>query len=119
MPLPAPSLTLPRKRGRGRRSREIGASLASIILLLFFVAAALALTFPPLTGRVVDDANILDPAQRAALTQKLADLEAKITDQVVVVTLKSLQGYIDRRLRLSARPPLAASARRTRTTACC
>jgi uncharacterized protein len=56
------------------------------------VVAALALTFPALTGRVVDDANILDPAQRAALTQKLAELEAKSTDQVVVVTLKSLQG---------------------------
>jgi uncharacterized protein len=53
---------------------------------------ALALTFPALTGRVVDDANILDPATRAALTQKLADLEAKSTDQVVVVTLKSLEG---------------------------
>jgi len=53
---------------------------------------ALALTFPTLTGRVVDEANILDAAQRAALTQKLADLEAKSTDQVVVVTLKSLQG---------------------------
>jgi uncharacterized protein len=53
---------------------------------------ALALTFPALTGRVVDDANILDPATRAALTQRLADLEAKSTDQLVVVTLKSLQG---------------------------
>jgi uncharacterized protein len=53
---------------------------------------ALALTFPTLTGRVVDEANILDAAQRAALTQKLADLEEKSTDQVVVVTLKSLQG---------------------------
>jgi uncharacterized protein len=92
IPLPAPSLSFPRKWGRGRWSREIGASLASIILILFFVATALALTFPALTGRVVDDANILDPAQHAELTQKLADLEAKSTDQVVVVTLKSLQG---------------------------
>jgi len=41
---------------------------------------------------VVDEANILDEATRAALTQKLADLEAKTTDQLVVVTLKSLQG---------------------------
>ena len=31
-------------------------------------------------------------ATRTALTQKLADLEAKTTDQLVVVTLKSLQG---------------------------
>jgi uncharacterized protein len=41
---------------------------------------------------VVDEANILDPQTRAVLTDKLADLEAKTTDQVVVVTLKSLQG---------------------------
>jgi uncharacterized protein len=41
---------------------------------------------------VVDEANILDQATRTTLTQKLADLEAKTTDQLVVVTLKSLQG---------------------------
>jgi uncharacterized protein len=41
---------------------------------------------------VVDEANILDEATRTALTQKLAELEAKTTDQLVVVTLKSLQG---------------------------
>ena len=41
---------------------------------------------------MVDEANILDPATRAALTQKLAELEAKTTDQLVVVTLRSLQG---------------------------
>ena len=54
--------------------------------------AAWALNFPTLSGRVVDDANILDQATRSALTQKLADLETKTTDQLVVVTLKSLQG---------------------------
>ena len=51
-----------------------------------------SLTFPRLTGRVVDEAGILDAATRAELTQKLADLEAKSTDQLVVVTLRSLQG---------------------------
>src|SRR5437588_4236973 len=61
-------------------------------LVLFLATAALALDFPALTGRVVDDANILDEAARAALTEKLADLEAKTSDQLVVVTLKSLQG---------------------------
>ena len=55
-------------------------------------AAQSSLQFPALTGRVVDDANILDAATRAELTQKLADLEAKSTDQLVVVTLRSLQG---------------------------
>jgi uncharacterized protein len=75
--------------------REVGGlaralMLALCSLLLAFSAAALE--FPTLSGRVVDEANILDPATRAALTDKLAALEAKTTDQLVVVTLKSLQG---------------------------
>jgi uncharacterized protein len=65
---------------------------AAVAAFLACASLALALTFPALTGRVVDEAGILDPGQRAALTQKLADLEAKSTDQLVVVTLKSLQG---------------------------
>jgi len=54
--------------------------------------AASSLHFPALTGRVVDDAGLLSPADRASLTESLAGLEAKTTDQLVVVTLKSLQG---------------------------
>ena len=54
--------------------------------------AAQSLTFPALTGRVVDEAGILDDATRTALTASLAALEQKTTDQLVVVTLKSLQG---------------------------
>ena len=50
------------------------------------------LLLPTLSGRVVDQANILDPSLRATLTQKLADFEAKSTNQLVVVTLASLQG---------------------------
>jgi uncharacterized protein len=59
-----------------------------------FSAAALAqsLTFPELTGRVVDEAGILDADTRARLDKLSADLEAKTTDQLVVVTLKSLRG---------------------------
>ena len=56
------------------------------------IAFAVALDFPTYTGRVVDEAGILDAGLRASLTQKLADLEARTTDQFVVVTLKSLQG---------------------------
>ena len=51
-----------------------------------------ALTFPALTGRVVDDAGLLTVADRAALVASLADLQATTTDQFVIVTLKSLQG---------------------------
>jgi uncharacterized protein len=67
-------------------------AIALFLLAFFFILPALALDFPALTGRVVDEANVLDAATRAALTDKLAALEAKTTDQLVVVTLKSLQG---------------------------
>lgn len=66
--------------------------LLPVLLVCLSGTGALALTFPALTGRVVDEANVLDQATRNALTQKLADLETKTTDQFVVVTLKSLQG---------------------------
>ena len=66
-------------------------AFVACLISLFLILPAFALVFPNLSGRVVDEANILDEATRAALTQKLADLEAKTTDQLVVVTLKSLQ----------------------------
>ncbi|HWB44137.1 MAG TPA: TPM domain-containing protein [Hyphomicrobiaceae bacterium] len=71
---------------------------AALVLALLVVAAAwspLAAEpkFPVLTGRVVDDANLLSAADRSELTQELAALEAKSTDQLVVYTTKSLQGY--------------------------
>jgi uncharacterized protein len=49
--------------------------------------------FPPLTGRVVDDAGILSTSTRAALIDMLAQHERTTGNQVVVVTLKDLQGY--------------------------
>jgi uncharacterized protein len=49
--------------------------------------------FPTLTGRIVDQAGILDAAAQARIETKLKDLESKTTTQIVVVTLKSLQGY--------------------------
>jgi uncharacterized protein len=49
--------------------------------------------FPALTGRVVDDANLLTSEDRRELDAELAALEQKSKDQLVVVTLKSLQGY--------------------------
>ena len=76
-------------RGGVVRSRGRLALFAFVAFLL--VLPAVALDFPALSGRVVDDAGILDEGTRAALTQKLAEFEAKTTDQFVVVTLKSLQ----------------------------
>ena len=49
-------------------------------------------SFPALTGRVVDNASLLTPGERAALTNALAGLEARNGDQLVVVTLPTLQG---------------------------
>ena len=49
-------------------------------------------SFPALTGRVVDNAHVLSPQVQADLTAKLKALEQKNGDQLVVVTLPSLQG---------------------------
>ena len=48
--------------------------------------------FPALTGRVVDEAGILSDTTKAQLTSLLADEEKTSSVQLVVVTLKSLQG---------------------------
>lgn len=47
---------------------------------------------PALTGRVVDNADLLSPEQEAALTKKSAALEARTGHQFVIVTLPSLEG---------------------------
>jgi uncharacterized protein len=69
--------------------------LAGLFALFYLTAPALAAgpTFPALTGRVVDNANILSAATKSDLTGKLAALEAKTSRQLVVVTLPSLQGF--------------------------
>ncbi|MFC7065970.1 TPM domain-containing protein [Brucella rhizosphaerae] len=68
-----------------------------LLLLAFFIAAGAnaqdaSKPAQALTGRVVDAAGIIDPTARQQLTQKLADFEAKSSDQVVVVTVPSLNG---------------------------
>ena len=70
-----------------------GLAAALIVACVAFGAAAAEIAFPPLTGRVVDQANLLDPATEQALTEKLAALEASSTDQLVVVTVNSLQDH--------------------------
>lgn len=67
---------------------------ASVLLLLVTIGASAAEpTFPPLSGRVVDQAGILSASTRATLSELLEAHEKKTTNQVVVVTLASLQGY--------------------------
>jgi uncharacterized protein len=74
--------------------------LAAIAILCALIAPAVAQwpavpatsEFPALTGRVVDDAGVLDAATREALRAKLAAHEARTTDQIVVATVRSLNG---------------------------
>jgi uncharacterized protein len=82
---------LPRT-GRGRAAVARLFALAFLGLLLPLAAALAQAQLPKLTGRVVDDAGMIDAATKAALTQKLADFEKKGSDQIVVATVTSLGG---------------------------
>jgi len=65
-----------------------------LFALLFAVVAApaSAQTFPPLTGRVVDQAGLLDPQQEAQIAAQSDALEKATGRQFVVATVQGLQG---------------------------
>lgn len=65
---------------------------AALMVALLAIAPAFAINFPALTGRVVDQANIIQPDTRVAIEQKLTDLETKSGIQLVVATVNSLEG---------------------------
>jgi uncharacterized protein len=67
--------------------------LLALLLAFAMAVPAAAQTFPALTGRVVDDANILPPEVESQLSTKLNALEQQSQRQLVVVTVPSLQGY--------------------------
>jgi uncharacterized protein len=95
--------------GEGERVKELGGHLhwactnsivtrtaiTVIALMLSLGSSALAAEprFPALTGRVVDDAGVLNASTRNELTDMLAAHERATGEQVVVVTLDSLQGF--------------------------
>ena len=84
---------------RGAISEGVFRALAGFVAALLLCSLALILPataepkFPPLTGRIVDEAGILKPDDRAAILDMLRVLEEKSTDQIVVYTARSLQGY--------------------------
>jgi uncharacterized protein len=64
--------------------------LAAVLVLLS--PAALAQDFPPLSGRVVDQADIIPVEEERALSALLEAHERKTTNQVVVAAVASLGG---------------------------
>jgi uncharacterized protein len=63
-----------------------------LLLWMFALTARAELKFPELTGRVVDNAQMIEPAVREQLTQQLQAHEKATGEQLVVVTLPNLQG---------------------------
>ena len=61
--------------------------------VLFAVALSVqAIDVPYLTGRVVDNAEILSPPVRASLAAELESHEGRTTNQIAVLTVRSLEG---------------------------
>ena len=67
--------------------------LAGLWLAVLLAATpAHAQSFPKLNGRVVDQADLLTPAQEAELSAKSDALEKGTGRQFVVATVRSLEG---------------------------
>ncbi|GAA5109233.1 YgcG family protein [Bartonella jaculi] len=85
------------KSFRYSSQRIVFIQLWAFICSLYLVAALGSIAcsqtkFPPLTGYVNDVAHLLDNATKENLTKKLAALEEKTGDQIVLVTLPTLSG---------------------------
>ena len=79
--------------GRGDRPPEVADGNAAQPAAAVAQAPATAqVAFPELSGRVVDQAGILEPEQETRLSDQLAALEARTADQLVIATVPSLQG---------------------------
>src|ERR1044072_5055311 len=66
--------------------------LAIVALLCAFAAPAAAIDYPQLDGRVIDEARLLSDSAKRTLENKLANLEAHASKQLIVVTLASARG---------------------------
>ncbi len=96
-----------------------GSGVAFVALLVCLVATGTPARaqdpaeLAPITARVVDGADLLEPAREAELDALLAAHEAESTDQVVVVTVDSLNGLdiADYALRLARASGLGTAER--------
>ena len=80
-----------RRTARAPR-RPLSLALVWVFSLAFTALAFATPDYPALTGRIVDQAGILQASTRAGLQSKLKDLEDKSGVQLVVATVKSLDG---------------------------
>src|ERR1041384_5826064 len=69
-----------------------GVLVIGALFTLLWGCVALALNFPALSGRIVDQANVIPADTRSAIEPKLVDLENKSGIQLVVATVSSLEG---------------------------
>ncbi|HEU0159024.1 MAG TPA: TPM domain-containing protein [Hyphomicrobiaceae bacterium] len=84
----------PRRRAlAGAAAAAVRLALALVLLASSLGLAAAAPKFPALSGRIVDEANLLSAEDRRALEAELQALEEKSSDQLVIYTARSLQGY--------------------------
>jgi uncharacterized protein len=74
------------------RKRAFAAFVLLVLAGFATGVPAAQIAFPALTGRVVDQANILDAATEQAISNSSASLETATGNQLVVATLSSLQG---------------------------
>lgn len=88
MPLPMP------RSSPASAALPLRSAAAWLLLLVALALPALAEPrFPPLSGRVVDTAGMLDAAATQRLDAQLAAFEQASGIQLVVATLPDLQGY--------------------------
>ena len=75
-----------------QRLTHLCASLIVLIGVVFGVSCVQAadLKFPELTGRIIDQAHVLQPQTISALDEKLAAFEQQTSHQVVIVTLNDI-----------------------------
>ena len=71
---------------------RIAAPFVAVALVFGLASVALALDFPALTGRVVDQAGVMTAPSKGDVEAKSKALEDKSGIQLVVATVKSLQG---------------------------
>jgi uncharacterized protein len=81
----------PRRSSDGRVVKTLTSYVAAA-LVFCLTSTAFALDFPALTSRVVDQANVMSAESRSAVEVKSKDVEGKSGIQLVVATVKSLQG---------------------------